>query len=128
MKGAQKIQATLLPRHLVALGACEAVDLGRRVLWTFLGAESGWRPSQAIGRPEPKRDDGTDESVPPLYWQNVNVERAVTFLRQTKTTEAVEVELDESTVALLRCSRELSPKKATKDRVGREADRKRPTR
>jgi len=114
-KGTSKIGATLLPRHVAALGKAP-VDLGFRVLWTFL-AETGWRPSQAVGRDEPKTERGEDLSVPPLRWADVNFERAVAFLRRTKTTAAVEVELTDETVTALKAWRRLSPLSSPTDSV-----------
>src|SRR5207253_1324089 len=81
------------------------------------GCETGWRPSQAVGRPEPKGPNGEDESVPHLRWSDVNFERAVAFLRQTKTTTAVEIELDDATVAALRAWKSLSPRAGASDPV-----------
>ncbi|CAN5519654.1 hypothetical protein BH09MYX1_BH09MYX1_00990 [soil metagenome] len=115
-KGDKIVAATLLPRHVGALAACTAIDLGYRVLWTFL-AESGWRPSQAVGRDEPSTAKGDDLSIPPLRWADVNVERAIAFLRRTKTTTAVEVELTDETVEALKAWRSLSPRAAATDAV-----------
>jgi integrase len=116
MKGAQKLAATVLPRHVSAVAKTRTIDLGERVTIAFL-AENGWRPSQALGRDEVVLEGQVDEAIPALTWQDLNFERAVAFLRRTKTTAAVEVELDDETVAALRAWKKLSPRSKPTDRV-----------
>ena len=113
----ERLKATLRPEHPRAIAALTGkVDLGYRYLWCFL-AETGWRISQATGREEDPGPDGTDDSVPPLLWRDIVWSREVAFLARTKTTAAVEVPLDESTVAGLRAWRDLSPCPGADDHV-----------
>lgn len=113
----EKLMATLLPRHPQALGAAVGkIDLGYRFLWCFL-AETGWRVSQGTGKVEKEGPDGADNDVPPLYWRDIKEEREVAFLRQTKTTAAVEVPLDPPTLAALAAWRKLSPCPGNDDQV-----------
>jgi integrase len=113
----EKLPATIVPQHVRDLARATDVDLGYRVLWTFLPA-SGWRVSQAIGRDGAAPEEGEDdERIPPLYWRDVNWKRGVAFLRRTKTTEAVEVPLDEEVLDGLKAWRKLSPRSGADDPV-----------
>jgi len=113
----EKLMATLLPRHPQALGgAVGKIDIGYRFLWCYL-AETGWRLSQCTGKVEKEGPDGSDNDVPPLYWRDIKCERELAFLRQTKTTAAVEVPLDPDTLAALAAWRKLSTRPGDDDPV-----------
>lgn len=109
--------ATLRPEHTSTIAKTGAIDLGYRFLWNYL-AETGWRLSQATGREElPDKDSGDDNGVPALKWRDLVLARQVAFLSRTKTTAAVEIPLDDETVAGLRAWRSVSPKRGDDDPI-----------
>ena len=111
-----RLVAVLRPEHPAKVAACKGVDLGYRFLWCFL-AETGWRLSQAVGREEPVGPNGVDNTVPAFRWKDVLWKREIAFLSRTKTTAAVEVPLDEPTIAALRAWKTLSPRTEPEDNV-----------
>lgn len=110
-----RLLATLYPQDLAAVAACASVELGYRVLWSFL-AETGWRISEATGRDEPQ-DRATGDTIPALCWRDIDFAHERAFLSRTKTTEAVIVPLDEPTLEGLTAWKAISPRTAPADPV-----------
>ena len=122
----ERLLAALYPDDIRDVCACDGNDLGYRVLWAF-DASQGWRVSEAIGRKEPKNESGEDESVPPLFWRDVDFDHAVARLARTKGTEAADVPLDVDTLEGLRAWKHVSPRTAPSDPVFVTMDGKRIT-
>ncbi len=111
-----KLLATLYPDEAAAVAKCKEVEIGYRLLWAFL-AETGWRISEAVGRQEPKGEEGEDESIPPLLWKDIDFEHGRACLSRTKTTETVNVPLDPPTLDGLEAWRKITPNPGPSDRV-----------
>ncbi len=103
-----KALGALYPDETRTLAGFEGVDLGYRVLWSYL-AETGWRISEAVG--------DVQKAIPPLRWRDVDLDHGFARLARTKTGGAVDVPVDDATCLALAGWRTLSPRAENEDRV-----------